>query len=559
MPWERFLIALLVVGQLGLLVVLAAETGITVDEPSHLLSAHLYWEGRDTLQPGHMPPLINLTAGWVPRLVGLRLPEATDPVWRTNHEWNISQRMIDGMSRAELQRIFFWSRLPLTLFPLLSTLLLWWWGRQLFSPAGGLFSAALFALSPMVLGHGALFKNDLASAFGYLAFWYSAWRYWERPDAGGAARWGVALVLAVLAKISMLILIPMAFVLLAIRELTWRPLRPALSLSRILLVGVVLYGGIVLAWQADLTPIPAAELDSWQTSPAIPSWISQIVKTASWIPLPPRFWHGAVEMVRSNGEHGAVYLMGQIFPEGHPLYFVTALAVKVPVAMQLAIGLGLCVYAVRVARRRAGARDLFWAVPGLFYISLASLSNLQLGIRLIAPAWPFLLLWAGPLATLRGRWRIAGILLPAALVTWSGWRTAVHYPHYISHFNLWAGGPQNGLRYLSDSNIDWGQDLRFLAEYVTRNDIRKIRLAYFGMDDPYNYLTDERLETLPAPWSDDLAKGERFVPEPGYYAVSANLLTGQYFAPKYRNYFAGFRESEPVGRAGYSIFIYRIP
>ena len=39
------------------LVVRAWRLGITVDEPSHLLSANLYWQGEDRLKPRDMPPL----------------------------------------------------------------------------------------------------------------------------------------------------------------------------------------------------------------------------------------------------------------------------------------------------------------------------------------------------------------------------------------------------------------------------------------------------------------------------------------------------------------------
>lgn len=465
---------------------------------------------------------------------------------------------MEGLPRQEIWRVFFWSRLPLTVFPVASSFLLWWWGRQLFSPAGGLFSAALFSLSPLVLGHGALFKNDLAAGFGHLLFWFAAWRYWQAPGGRRAALLGVGLVLAVLAKLSMLILAPAAFLVLIGRELTWRPIRPGALAVRFLVVTLILYGGVVVAWQAKLRPIDKAEIESWRTSQSVPVWLTQFVETASRIPTPPRFWHGAMGLVQSNGEHGGVYLMGEVLAKGHPLYFLVALAVKVPVPSQVAILLGLAVFSLRVWRRQTRFLDLFWALPGFLYIGLASLSHLQLGIRLIIPALPFLFLYAGELTNLAPRWRAARVL-PFALVGWLGFSAAVHYPHYISHFNLWVGGANHGLRYLSDSNIDWGQDLPQLADYVKGNNIPKIRLAYFGTDNPYAYLTDERLETIAPPWSKELVSGERFVPVPGYYAVSATLLTGQYFEPRYRDYFAVFRDSEPIGKAGYSIFIYRVP
>jgi hypothetical protein len=60
------------------------------------------------------------------------------------------------------------------------------------------------------------------------------------------------------------------------------------------------------------------------------------------------------------------------------------------------------------------------------------------------------------------------------------------------------------------------------------------------------------------PWSESQAQGLVFQPEPGYYAISANLLPGHAFSPKFKDYFRVFRSMEPVHRAGFSIFIYKI-
>lgn len=48
------------------------------------------------------------------------------------------------------------------------------------------------------------------------------------------------------------------------------------------------------------------------------------------------------------------------------------------------------------------------------------------------------------------------------------------------------------------------------------------------------------------------------MPSPGYYAVSATLLPGHFFAPEYRDYFRFFRDRRPFAKAGYSIFLYYV-
>jgi hypothetical protein len=54
------------------------------------------------------------------------------------------------------------------------------------------------------------------------------------------------------------------------------------------------------------------------------------------------------------------------------------------------------------------------------------------------------------------------------------------YPHWLAYFNEVVGGPNHGPQYLTDSNIDWGQDLKNLKKYMVNNDISHVCLSYFG-------------------------------------------------------------------------------
>jgi hypothetical protein len=181
---------------------------------------------------------------------------------------------------------------------------------------------------------------------------------------------------------------------------------------------------------------------------------------------------------------------------------------------------------------------------------------LQLGVRLVLPGVVFFALLAGCgiewLRRGRRKFLLSFLLATAAA------SSLYYYPYGISYFNEAAGGPRNGLRFLADSNLDWGQDLRRLAEVVERERIAKIRLAYFGNDNPYRFFTDERLERIAPPWGDEWAQGLVYQPQPGWYAISATLLPGHFFAPKYRDYYRYFRERRPSAYAGYSIYLYRV-
>ncbi|MGH9672257.1 MAG: hypothetical protein ACRD44_03675, partial [Bryobacteraceae bacterium] len=239
---------------------------------------------------------------------------------------------------------------------------------------------------------------------------------------------------------------------------------------------------------------------------------------------------------------------------GQPWYFALAVGVKTPIALQVLLLAGVMAAVVRWRQYRTSA--IFWAAPGLLYFALASLSNLQLGFRLVLPALPFAILLCGPaLMALRGR---RAILLASGLCGWLAVESARTYPHGIAYFNQWAGGPENGLRYLADSNLDWGQSLGAVADYCRRNGIPRILVSYWGWDRPLRYFRPDEFETLMVPWEKSYVNSRVYQPPPGYYAISSQFLPGYVFAEDYRDYFKAFRERKPVARAGYSIYIYRI-
>lgn len=548
----------ILIGLAGALVIEAWKIGVTVDEPSHLVSAYLYWQGKDRLEPRDMPPLIKIVGGWVPNLFHLPLPADLGYKHETRHEWNVSADMIDKMSGPEMQRVFSYSRMPFAIFPLLTATLIWFWARQLFRPPVAVLLMLAYALSPTALAHGALFKNDIAATFTYLWFWYCAWKFWREPNRKRAAWLGVSTFLGAISKMSMLFLICAAPSVVLLRYLTRRKLGLRATAAALLLVLLIPYAGVLAACQFETRRIPAAEWSALVRDPSLPKPFVAAAAVFRVLPLPVPMWHGTVALFRNNADPVRVYLLGNIYKRGTIFYFPVALAVKVPIPVQLLLLGGVILMVIRVRRGLWTGADILWLLPGFLYIGLASLSALQLGVRLVLPALPFGLFLCG--VALEWLWKVQGPAIPAALLVWLAVQSAIIFPHGISFFNLWVGGPKNGLRYLADSNVDWGQDLPALADYVKEHGINKLKLSYFGNDKPFRFFRENQLEVIAPPWSDDLTGGHvRLKPEPGYYAISANLLPGHFFERKYRDFYRAFRDRQPIATAGYSIYIYRIP
>jgi hypothetical protein len=529
-------LAAILVLQAGLLFWQSSRTGVTVDEPAHLVSSILYWHGRDVLLPRDMPPLLKIAAGALPSPSSMGLNPATVPPGQW--EWDFANQVIHQGDPHWIGHVFAIARLPLLLFPILTTILVFLWTRSNLGRYSAVAAAALFAFDPTSLAHGALIKNDHAAAFSGFLFAVAAWRYAHCPSLGSLGLLAAAAWLAVSAKLSLVICLPIALLLI-----------PFALRSRLVFLHFCLFLSFVISAMyaasfGDLAPLTPHDLAHSSIAKLLPESAHSLL---TGYPFPRHYWNGLDSLLFWNAEtNNPIYLLGSHVPAGSPWYFLTAILVKTPEGFLLLLAGGL--FAIRTL---GWARAVFLLLPPIIYLSAASLTAMQLGIRLILPALPFAAIVAA--AAFR-RWpRAAFAALGASLLA-----TAFNFPNGIGYFNATSGGTSNGLRYLADSNLDWGQDLPALRRWMDSAKPPKIKLYYFGNDNPFRFFNDNEIEPQAPPWGPDLVKSDRLIPEPGYYAVSANLLPGHAFDRRFRDYFKSFRDSTPLAIAGTSIYLYRI-
>lgn len=525
----------------------AWRLGITVDEPSHLIRAYMYWKGRTDFFPPDTP-LTFMATGWVPRLLRAPLRQDTES-WRILSSFGTGAETLRAAGAAGARSLFFLTRLANLVFPLLLVWLVWHWAGQLFSPATALAVAAATALEPSLLGHGALLKSDVAAAFAFVLLCYQSWRYWLGPNRWQLIRLVLCLLVAVLAKFSLVVCVPLAFGLVL-----WRGPR----LLGAVLLPVALYSGLLAAYQlTDVRPMAEPEYQAMVEEGFSPPEIA----AARWIgrlPWPMEFIHGFRFLGAANRNQGfPAYFLGRQIEYGATWYFPVALAIKVPIGLQLLVLAGLVALGQRLWRGEAGAADAFVWLPVGLVLGPALRSHIHMGLRHILPMLPLLILGAGFGLDRLGRHR-PGRLAAGLCLAWLTVASVWIYPHGLAYFNESIGGPRNGWKYLADSNLDWGQDLPELARYVAANRIDKINLGFFGFDEPRHYLPDTMIEEVKVPWDPKFVPSTRFAPSPGLYAISVNILLGYFFEPEYREYFAYFKARPPDARAGWSIFIYHV-
>jgi hypothetical protein len=267
--------------------------------------------------------------------------------------------------------------------------------------------------------------------------------------------------------------------------------------------------------------------------------------------LPDAYTFGFLKVFRYD-TRGNVFLLGQIAANGFHSFYPIAFLIKTPLAL-----LVLLAASILLSRRCPVPlrTEAFLWLPVIVYFGLALTRHVQNGHRHVLPIYPFLFVLAGRSAAWASSlsWRTPARLCVIALAAWYAFATVRIHPHYLAYFNELVGGPENGYRYLVDSDLDWGQDLEGLKAYMDANHIKKIKLSYFGSADPrayglaYDLLPSYRIGN-PRSWS--VAPGD-------LVAVSATNLEGIYMGPEAQPLMERLRRLRPVANVGYSILIYR--
>jgi len=224
------------------------------------------------------------------------------------------------------------------------------------------------------------------------------------------------------------------------------------------------------------------------------------------------YWHGLTAVNRDHDPSYRYFLMGEFREGGFPSYFLWVFLFKTPLPVLALLGWA----SVRFARgpRAAALDEAFVLVPGLLFFTGTAAFADDMGVRYLLPAYPFLFVFASRTAPalLGGRIaRAAGAAIVAATLA-----TAVLiYPDHLAYFNELAGGPSRGHEVLDDSNVDWGQDLKRLAEYLRRENIEKVRLLYAWNGSPDYYGIPYEPVTK-GDWEEE--------PRAGVYAISTMWL-----------------------------------
>ena len=554
----------------GLLLVVMAVTvistirqqSLTWDEGDHIFAGYMTWKTGDYgLNPEH-PPMVKMLAT-VPLLgLPLKVPALQGRNFKTEAYMDGRDLLFGNGPAYGADTLIFRVRVMAGIFALLLGVWVLVAGWEMFGPGAGLLALTLFCFEPNLLAHAAYVTTDMAVSCMLFGAVYLFYRYVKAPGWGRLVAAGVVSGLALAAKHSAVLLLPM-LVLLALSEVVFAErgarkrvaLRLAGALAGIVVVGVVVlwgfYGFRYAARPAGLRLDPTL---AQYVMPLRPSEARLILFLGKWHVLPESFLYGLAD-VRSMANNMPSYLFGKVYAHGVWYYFPAVFLIKSTLGF---LGLlGLAVFAS--ARGWLGHRRevLFLTVPPLFYLAIAMESSLNIGARHILPMYVFFAVLAagGAVALVRrdARWRwVVGVLV----VLHAG-SSLLARPNYMAYSNELWGGPTKTYRYLTDSNTDWGQQLKAAKAYVDQHGIKECWMGYFVSPFvlPSDYGIPCKLLPTPDTWFNEMQE-----PVPpvihGPVLISAGSLNGFELGSSVLNPLESFRSVKPTAFIADGIFVF---
>lgn len=463
-------------------------------------------------------------------------------------QWRLSDRSKFGKDfffkyNKEPRKILFLSRIMVVLIGVLCGVILFIWARQLYGEKAAILSLFLYSMSPNILAHSSLATTDMIATCFMLLSLYSFWLFTREQSIKNILFAGLSLGLAQLSKYTCILLYPLYITILLFELSLIEKDKRGKIITSLFIVFIVSFLTLWTGYRFEFSPLlkdvlrleEKIDISQRLLKRTLPFWNERVTSSVNnflfKVPVPlSSYILGVLGVVRHGQVGHSRFFMGSWSDYGDYLFFVVAFLIKTTIPAMFFMLSGLLIS----LRKKINRNERYIIITILLFFIVASLSKLQLGIRYILPIYPLLFLIAGRSAELLNKrfFRFVAI----SFMIWAALITVVVWPNYLSYFNEFAGGPDNGWKYLRDSDIDWGQDLPALARHMRENNVNEITLKYFGQDNPATYGITFR-------------KFDRFefnVAEKRIYAVSVQSLEEVFWS----KYF------QPTAKAGKSIFIY---
>ncbi|MFZ2656812.1 MAG: glycosyltransferase family 39 protein [Victivallales bacterium] len=522
------------------------------DESVHIAGGLSYWLGNDyriNQENGNFPQR------WaaIPLMFQkLKFPDLRQIPLQQTDEWTIAEEFMFN-SGNNPDRILLFSRAMISILSLLTGLAVYFYSRKLFGIGGGLISLTLYILCPEILAHAGLATSDMAVAMAFILAIICIWNVLNRISVSTIIFSSLSLALLFVSKFSAFIIIPVYLVLIFIRlrnkrhtecEIFSRKInietqaKQLLSYSLVLLVNfIVILFFIWMSYGFRFSIVKAPEKGDRITLDKVFEYKCKSIGTAGEALLaakkmellPEAYLFGLTSVLKESRARNS-YLNGELSTNGWWYFFIYSFMVKTPLPLLLVLAASL----IFLSRERMFYNDkIYMLTPFLVFILIyfifAISSRMNIGNRHLLPIYPCIFIICGS-AFLMLRSKLLIVIITAFLIAWFVVESYKIRPNYLAYFNQLAGGPGNGYKHLSDSSLDWGQDLKELRKWIDKynKNGEPIYLSYFGTARISHYMKDYK--QLPCIFKQDRGANVFFELKGGIYCISATMFQLTYYS-----------------------------
>lgn len=479
---------------LGLICVIFLAIGVTsvkddsvvIDEVAHIISGYTALTTFSYPFNIEHPPLVKVIAA-LPLLfqkITYVLPENG-----MSDQWEEGHKLLFANAN-DTDAILFWARFAVLFFHSVLIFICGKLLRNFLSPLWACIAIFFLAFEPNTLAHARYVTTDVGVALLSLITLLLTVLFAKEPSKKYATYLGFSIGAVLITKFSGVLLVAYVFTMLGFFFLFGgygkaekkRFLQGIVSAG---FISVCIVYGVYTLFNLNTQPgYLKARVEASLMSPTV----KQLELALADMPLTrafPSYFSGldyaGNRSIQRSEVTGIQFLDGEFKTQGQGwwYYFLKAWVYKESPALILLFlisGGVLCAY-FRKQREHERVLSVLLGFAGI-YLVISLLSTLNIGIRHIMP---ILVLLPVVGVIIFSTWEYAykhlmiGILVLLQVVT-----VVTSYPFYLSYFNDLSGGSENGYKHLSDSNIDWGQNLKRLTQWAEEQGVDTVYVDYWG-------------------------------------------------------------------------------
>lgn len=529
---------------------LAKYESQTTDEAIHLSAGYTYLTRGDfRFNPEH-PILPKMLSAITLLFINVNIPDDSlywDQAnnflydnWQENRIF-AEKMLYDSGNNAAL--ILFLSRISTVVLALILATSIFLISKKHFGVKAGFFATLIFVTNPVVNAHAHFVTTDLAIALGYLLSIFTFYNFLQKPSWKNVVYFILATALAFLMKFTAVILVPV-FIGLFIyyiykNKLNRKDVYDYIKKMILSMIGVWVL--IIFVYSFSLS-IPESSSVLLQDGKFLliniaDNTIAKVYDIVRYFFIPKDYIKGLIMVVsHTQGGHFS-FLLGMTSNTGWWYYFPVLFVLKNTIAF-----LVLCfisAYLFVVNKKSKNNFSIFIFLAALGYLIFAMLSKANLGIRHILPIFPMLAIISAQIFDYKNK-TIRYIAYTLAIIVF--FESIIIFPNNLSYYNQFAGGSENGQNIATDSNFDWGQDLKKIRDYVEKNSIKRpyIEYTWAGMSSLDYYF----LDNYQNPNDLDIKNPE------GTLIIGATALSNNGHYKFLKNY-------QPTDRITDSVFVYK--